>query len=131
MNYIKYITSLFLILLYTAPITISSGEFFTHFEVCEDACACCSIDEEASKCCVEDCSYESHDAPSIPIAYSIINTFQLNISYKIIDSEKVNLLEKSPLKNLFFNSSLNHFDISFSKTFEELISSQYYSSGLI
>lgn len=134
MNKLIFITSYLLMLLYVAPITISASEFLTHYEICDDACSCCSDEsnvEKISDCCQIECSYEVHQVPEIPIAYTTLNSINFNIVFSIIqiDLPTIDFLNKQ--KNSNINQIESLVDVCQNKIFKEQISSQYFSSSLI
>lgn len=121
-------------LLYVAPITNSASEFFTHYEICDDACSFCSEEsnvEKVSDCCQVECSCEVHQVPEIPIAYTILNNINFNIVFSVVqvDLYKYDFFKKQ--KNNNINQIESLIDVSQNKIFKEQISSQYFSSSLI
>lgn len=118
-------------LIYTAPITINAAEFFTHYEICKEDCNCCTSSKVESTCCVDECSYEAHSVPEIPIAYTAISQLNFNVVFSIIESNSFAVFEASE-KKISFKPDLHHRNsISQKKKLIELISSQYHKSSLI
>ncbi len=71
---IKFITSILMMLVYIAPISLEAGDFFTHINQCEEEITCCSQEEEVviveENCCAEESISDHNECSSSSINVS-------------------------------------------------------------